>query len=438
MKALPYPTAPTCFEIEKRVIGALISIGNPMSLNAQKAMLSLDSECFYAIEAKMIYELIKSRFLLNKEFDFISLSTIIDSDNELFFVAMQAHYYTANMLDFDVQELLNYKNLRKQLKILVDVINNAKAEPEAELALKLISHDLQKLTHASTTVSENVVKSYEQCIDDALTLTENDTTLIYAQVPGLPAIPNRSLITIAGRSGHGKTFFALYLMDKIIDALPGKHSLYFNLEMHPNVMLDRHATILGITGKDSRERIANAAHRLLEKNVSLISVPMITIEEIETICKISYLKNPIAVIVVDYLGLITSKSRKDSKYLEQNDIAKRLAALSMQLDCVVLCLIQVNREFKTRPSGDRCPIPTDAAEAMGSVHSASWWLGIDQPFQDDQDPEYKNVFQVRCRKNRGDSGNFSFDLHFNGTFTELKRKFSTKYNNKNNNDCLVP
>ncbi len=438
MKKLPYPKAPTCFEIEKRVIGALISIGKPLALNAQKAMLALDSDCFYDIDAKLIYELIDSRYRLNKEFDFVSLSTIVDPANELFYVSMESHYYTSNMIEYDIQELLNYKNLRNQIKILVDIVNSATDEPESELALKLISHDLQKLSHASSSISENVVKSYEQCIDEVLSANYDNSSLIYTQVPNLPAIPNQALITIAGRSGHGKTFFALYLMDQIIQALPNKHSLYFNLEMHPEVMLNRHATIIGVDGKDSRERISNAAYKLLEKNVSLISVPMITIEEIETICKISAIKNPIGVIVVDYLGLITSKSRKDSKYLEQNDIAKRLAALSMQLDCVVLCLIQVNREFKTRASGDRCPIPTDAAEAMGSVHSASWWLGIDQPYQDDQDPEYKNVFQVRCRKNRGDSGNFSFDLHFDGTFTKLNRKFSTRYNQKTNDNCLVP
>ena len=426
MQKLPYPVLPVCDEIEKRVIGALIFTGKSSSLSMQKAMLLLDNQCLYNISARLIFELINSRFEENKDFDFVSLSPIIDPANELFFLSLQEQFFTGNMLNRDVDELIKYKTLRNQIKILIDVTNDAIFHRDPEIALKVISEDLQKLNYASTSISENIVKSYEQCIDEALSDTENDRSLIYTQIPNLPAIPNRALITIAGRSGHGKTFFALYLMDKIIEALEGKQSLYFNLEMHPTVMLQRHATIIGEKGKDSRELISNAAHKLLQKDVYMVSLPMITIDEIESICRISALKKPIGAIIVDYLGLITSKSKSDAKYLEQNNIAKRLAALAMTLDCVVICLIQVNREFKTRASGDRCPVTTDAADAMGSVHSSSWWLGIDQPFLDNDEPEFKNVFQIRCRKNRTESGNFKLDLHFDGTFSKIDESRTRK------------
>jgi replicative DNA helicase len=128
--------------------------------------------------------------------------------------------------------------------------------------------------------------------------------------------------------------------------------------------------------------------------------------------------------VVDYLGLIGSKARYEAKHLQQADISKRLAALSLELDCVVICLIQVNREFKNRPVGDRCPLTTDASESMGSVYSSSWWIGIDRPEQDDNSGEFQHLFMVACRKNRGDQGNFEFNLKFqNGMFSKWYRPF---------------
>jgi replicative DNA helicase len=198
--------------------------------------------------------------------------------------------------------------------------------------------------------------------------------------------------------------------------------------MHERVMMERHARLLGVPGKDRTEIIRNGIAKLIEKNVSLISEPMITIEEIEIECRIAAMRQPIAVIVVDYLQLIRSKNKSESKHLEQSDIAKRLAALSIELNCVVIDLIQVNRDFKTRVAGDRCPVPQDSAESMGSVHSSSWWLGIDQPQCDSNDPEWQDMFQVQCRKNRGESGMFSLKLQFrNGMFSKWERPFSRNY-----------
>lgn len=264
--------------------------------------------------------------------------------------------------------------------------------------------------------------------DEFLSEDYEDNTEIHVDIPGLPPVPNRALITIAGRSGHGKTFFALHLMDKLIDALPNKQTIYFNLEMDERVMMERHATLLGIQGNSRKDRISNGLGILLPKNVCIVSEPMITIEEIETECRIAAIIRPIGVIIVDYIGLIRSKARSERKDLEQGDIAKRLAALSLSLNCIVIALIQVNREFKNRPVGQRCPVTSDASESMGTVHSSSWWIGIDQPQADSNEPEWRDQFLVECRKNRGDAGLFDLKLKFkHGMFSKWERPFCSSY-----------
>jgi replicative DNA helicase len=209
--------------------------------------------------------------------------------------------------------------------------------------------------------------------------------------------------------------------------------------MHEKNMLDRHSILLGAKGDSPKQRMANVSHILLTRNISLISLPMITIEEIEMYCRVEANRQKLGVVVVDYLGLVTSKTKHSRKDLEQNDIAKRLAALSIELDCIVITLIQVNREYKNRQVGQRCPVPSDAAEAMGSVHSASWWLGIDQPYLDDNEPEYLGLFQVQNRKNRYDSGLFKLEFDFlDGLFLPRTQPFCNRYSGKKENTSWIP
>lgn len=416
---------PKAGEIELRVISALTHIGECDNFKVQKAMLLLDVHCFQNMAYRVMYELIRDLFNQGKEFSFITFMTLIPADiYEIAYTMVKDDYNDSRYLESDVLQLIAYRAWRKQLKIIVDAANSSLDSTTADESLFVIAEHLKKITQSISTTRKSFIRTYETIADEFLSEDNGDDSQFMVDIPNLPAVPNRALITIAGRSGHGKTFFALYLMDKIIDAKPNKQTLYFNLEMHERVMMERHAMLLGMQGSDRREIIKNGINLLIPKNVSLISQPLITIDEIETECRLAFMRQPIAVIVVDYLGLIQSKSKSESKHLEQGDIAKRLAALSLELDCVVIALIQVNRDFKTRPVGDRCPMPQDSAESMGSVHSSSWWLGIDQPQNDSDDPNWEDMFFIQCRKNRGDSGMFRLKMKFKyGMFTKWMTPF---------------
>jgi replicative DNA helicase len=109
------------------------------------------------------------------------------------------------------------------------------------------------------------------------------------------------------------------------------------------------------------------------------------------------IKQPMSVIVVDYLGIVQNTSKIESHTLKQADIALRLSALAAELNCIVIALTQVNRDHAGRL--DKTPITADAADSSGSERSSTYWLGIYRPIVDDvfADPE---DFIVKCRKNR--------------------------------------
>lgn len=429
LTSLPHVLPPHSTEIELRTLSAMIHLGDPSLLKVQKAMLKLERECFNDSDNRIIFELIEKLFAKKQPFDFVDFISLVPTEQYNLVTSMvHDDYVSTNWLERDVEKLLTYRALRKQLKILVNAVNSSLEATTPEDSIEAISEKLQEITKSHRATRKSYLRSYEVIADEFLAEDYEDNTEIPVDIPGLPPVPNRALITIAGRSGHGKTFFALHLMDKLIDAIPGKQTIYFNLEMDERVMMERHATLLGIKGDSRKSRISNGIATLLPKNVSLVSEPMMTIDEIETESRLASLRQPIAVIVVDYLGLIRSKARSERKDLEQGDIAKRLAALSLELNCVVIALIQVNREFKNRPIGQRCPVTSDASESMGSVHSSSWWIGIDQPQADSSDSEWRDQFLVECRKNRGDAGLFSLKLKFKyGMFSKWERPFCSGY-----------
>lgn len=424
---LPSIQPPRASELELRTLSALIHIGNPNNLRVQQAMLKLDGHCFHNSDNLRLFNLINQFFTRGEQFEFVDFITKVPTDiYDMVYQLVQDDYCLTTHLEHDVEKLIAYRAWRKQINIMTEAVNQSFEAVTPEESLTAISESLQELNRSTSTTRKSYLRAYENIADDFLSEVAIDDSQIAVDIPGLPPVPNRALITIAGRSGHGKTFWALYLMDKLIDALPGKQTVYFNLEMDERVMMDRHATLIGARGESRKERITNVLPALLAKNVSLVSQPMITIDEIETESRLAALKQPIGVIVVDYIGLIRSKSRSERKDLEQNDIAKRLAALSLELNCIVIALSQVNREFKNRPVGDRCPLISDAAESMGTVHSSSWWIGIDQPQADSDDPEWQDQFMIHCRKNRGDSGLFQLTLKFKyGRFSKWQRPFAS-------------
>jgi replicative DNA helicase len=168
----------------------------------------------------------------------------------------------------------------------------------------------------------------------------------------------------------------------------------------------------------SRQDKCNAAcdlHGMFD--ISIYENTLMTIDKIELICKVACQQKKIGVIVVDYLGLVQSHGKKEH-YLAQAEIAQRLAALAIELNLVIIALSQTNRDHKSRKPGDKCPYPTDAADSSGSERSSSLWFGIDRPEIDDDSIEFKNMFQLKCRKNRnGEIFEGEFDFN-EGRFVE--------------------
>jgi replicative DNA helicase len=408
--------------VEQRILGFLIGIGKPDYDKVQIVFARIDEHVFHDRSNKELFLLLKQLYLDKAPFD--SFSIINQIPNSLFSLytdLTSEQYFSINCVDDDLNTLLHLETERQKATIYTHTLNAYNDALFNEDCATILDDGIAKLNAIENKQEAHDVLSFED-IYKQLEVDGFANELIQTSLKTWPPFPASSMITVVGRSGIGKSYFSLYLMQKIMEACPGKQGIYINLEMKPVEIMKRYANLLSPNGGNPNQ-LHLLKEQLAKTPISLVSTPLMTIEEIEDKVRVLSAKMPLSVVLVDYIGLVRIKDKTDKKYQDQEEIAQRLAALAINYQCIVLCLLQVNREHKNRPVGSKCPDTTDAADSTGCEKSSHWWLGIDQPQKDSDDPVWRNKFIIKNRKSRGEEGYFTIVMDFkDGRFIELDQR----------------
>jgi replicative DNA helicase len=180
-----------------------------------------------------------------------------------------------------------------------------------------------------------------------------------------------ALVVLGARPSAGKTALALSLATNAAME-SNRPVLLFSLEMsHLELtqrMLCAEARVDskrvrngGLTQTDW-ERIAHATGRLAEAPLWIDDNPNLTIMEIRS--KARRLKSRVGdlgLIVVDYLQLMSGRSRAENRQVEVSEISRGLKILARELECPVLALSQLSRQLELR--ADKRPILADLRES---------------------------------------------------------------------------
>ena len=182
---------------------------------------------------------------------------------------------------------------------------------------------------------------------------------------------NRSdLIILAARPGMGKTSFALNIARNV--AVTGKKTVaFFSLEMSREQLASRllssEAQVGGTklrTGRLNDEewsRLIPASDVLKNAEIFIDDTPGITITEMKS--KLRRLRH-VDLVVVDYLQLMSSTRRIDSRVNEISEITRSLKILAKELNVPVITLSQLSRASEQRP--DHRPQLSDLRDS-GSI-----------------------------------------------------------------------
>ena len=217
------------------------------------------------------------------------------------------------------------------------------------------------------------------------------------------------LIILAARPSMGKTALALNMgMRAAI-----QHDVpvaVFSLEMSMDQLMMR---LLGCHGRvdlsrlrsgylndEDWSRLYQAADDLSKAPIYIDDTPALSTMEIRARSRRLKAEKGVGLIIVDYLQLMRSSHKSDSREQEISDISRNLKALAKELEVPVIALSQLNRKVEER--SDKRPMISDLRESGAIEQDADVIVFIyrDAAYNKAEDNPNKNIAEIIIGKQR--------------------------------------
>lgn len=236
------------------------------------------------------------------------------------------------------------------------------------------------------------------------------------------------LIILAARPSMGKTSFAMNL--GMYAALQTKHPvLIFSLEMPKEhiamrlicseARVNSQKLWLGNLEPEDWEKLVEATGQMMEAPLLIDDASGISPGYVRKVARQAaqeYHEQPLGLIVVDYLQLMTSGRRLQSREQEISDISRQLKAIAKEFSVPVIALSQLNRDLERR--ADKHPIMADLRESGALEQDADLIMFIYRDEVYNPNSESKGIAEIIVAKHRnGECG--TRRLAFIGQYTKF-------------------
>ena len=185
------------------------------------------------------------------------------------------------------------------------------------------------------------------------------------------------LIIVAGRPGMGKTSFALNVAVNASHSRLGTDKnagvAVFSLEMPKDQLVKRmlasEARVdssrmrTGQIHRDDWQLLAQAAGTLSDLPMFIDDTPGLTLMELRAKARRLMSEHGLALIIIDYLQLMRSGTKNDSREQEISEISRSLKGLAKEMGIPVIALSQLNRGVESRGNKDKRPQLSDLRES---------------------------------------------------------------------------
>ncbi len=187
----------------------------------------------------------------------------------------------------------------------------------------------------------------------------------------LSGLQPSSLYVVGARPSMGKTSFALAMAAHAAVRVQ-RPVLVFSLEMGHMELTQRllcsEARIDSTKIRDGRlggqdwDLITQACERFAEAPLWIDDNPNVTVMEIRARARrLKSQTGDLAMVVVDYLQLMTGRQAADNRQVEVAEISRGLKVLARELECPVVALSQLSRNLEAR--SDKRPMLADLRES---------------------------------------------------------------------------
>lgn len=445
-------TKPNSLEAEQSIIGCMLSDEKVVD----EALGMLEKEDFYYQQYGIVFEAIKS---LKNESSPVDIVTVTD---KLSGMAVPAeikdgtHFkYLMDSVDIvSVGFVKKYAQIIKTKSMLRQIIDK--------------NREMEELCFTEADTVENILDKTEQNylallrkkgITEATpidVIVNNAMEQIYrayenkGEFLGIPTgfvdidnmlvgLQDSDFILVAARPSMGKTAFALNIAEHVV-LKQGLPVAIFSLEMPQESLVHRLFSIHShINAKKLRKgdiesyewtKLDATAEAISRSKLIIDESPALSLTDLRSKCRKYKEQNDIRLVIIDYLQLITTDSRGESRQQEISNISRSLKAIARELSIPVIAVSQLNRGAETRE--DKRPQLSDLRDSGAIEQDADVVMLIyrDEYYNKDESKD-KGISEIIIAKHRnGPTG--TVRLGWQGEYT----RFVNLENPRNRMDAM--
>ncbi|MEA4815548.1 MAG: replicative DNA helicase [Lachnospiraceae bacterium] len=428
---------PHDYEAEQAVIGSILLDNEAV----YPSMELLTGEDFYSPQLKVVFEAISDLYRSGVAIDVITLKnrleekSIFEESGGLKLLATLSNFVPSAV------NVRNYIKIVKDKSILRRLIKTSQELGQlAYDGTESISSILDKTEkNIFNILEENAKEGFSHIRDVTYASIErieeiyNNKKKITGIETGFPDFDNMTaglqksdLVLVAARPSMGKTAFTLNIAQNA--AVKGKiPTAIFSLEMSKEqlatrllsseAMVDSQRIRTGDLNDEDWSKLIEAMGILAEAPLYIDDTPGITPMEIRSKCRKLKMEKGLGLIVVDYIQLMSSNGKNDSRQQEISEISRSLKAIAREMDAPVIALSQLSRACDQRT--DHRPVLSDLRESGAIEQDADVVTFLYRDEYYFPETEKKNLAELIIAKQRnGPTG--TIELMWFGQYTRFR------------------
>lgn len=408
---------PCNVDAEKFVLSAFLL--DPSLFSKFMGLICIDD--FYVDWHKYIYGAISFVYISSGLIDFVFLQEYLTKKNLFsealrdYIVGLYEHIFSMGLIDTYVSLLKEKSNLRKIISSANLIISQCY---DANIANSgMIVDNAEKLFF--DIVSQQSDKFYfdlDSAIKKVFANIANDRSSI-SGVTGVPSgfrfldeitcgFQSGDLIILAARPSMGKTALALCLARNA--SLAGFPVAFVSLEMSSDQLAMRILSFdaqvplaslrSGMISSEDWLALTSAAARIADYSIFIDDLPSQTILDIKTRARKICLEKGIKILIVDYLQLLHSNKKFESRHHEVSEISRFLKNLAKELSIPVIALSQLSRGVESRT--DKRPLLSDLRDSGAIEQDADLILFLYRDFVYNKDTFDPDLCELIIGKHR--------------------------------------
>ena len=376
-KNLPYS-----LEAEQSLLGNILIFKETMR---ECIEAGVESDDFYLDKHRRIYNICSSMYENRETIDTISLSTKL-KDYE-YFDSIGGLDYLLNLTDATIDKtntkeyirIIKNKSLARRIIKAGEEIASDGYDGQAGIdeVLEKAEKKILDITRSRTDsdfkpgseVFESAVKKIEAIEAAGSAITGVKTR--FSQLDQMTAGLQRSdMIILAARPSMGKSALALNIALNSAMVSTGACAI-FSLEMPCEQLANRMLSAKAkVDGQKIRKgqlneaewiKLKEAEQELKRQKIFFDDTPGIKISDMHAKCRKLKEDYGLYLIIIDYIQLIQSTTKAESRQQEVSDISRKIKAMARELDVPIIALSQLSRSVEAR--NDKRPMLSDLRES---------------------------------------------------------------------------